>query len=397
MAASSRYEGFSADELFRLSDNRVPLGSEHAFRGLIKPFESIFPNSRVLNPERVASEFIKAAKTRMPEHPPDWEMKKDWVEWIFWEVRLRLGLATRFNMFREVATRIQPGPSDRRLILFLREFREIEYNGEAGIHLATRIEEDILLRDRIEKMFLEYPVLWIANPRDDLSRSFYNEIYQQKANDNSIPYVASENWLRCVKLMSEAADLIVMSNTKSSGGVGQEIALLKESGLLEKTFFANPDRVDLKAERLKGIDDLTPASLQDATGGKHEKVLELPPLRHWLGAESMEYARHYLEALDICAGESKGLGKAVSYDIFAALFLALSALLILRAELKAAASFQETLATIMERNPDSFGYYDVYAIDALLESAEWYRNNADDYAITHALQFIKKPHDHAVA
>ena len=105
----------------------------------------------------------------------------------------------------------------------------------------------------------------------------------------------------------------------------------------------------------------------------------------------MEYARDYLEVLDICAGESKGLGKETSYDIVAAVFMALSALLIVRGELTAAADFQEILAKVLQRHSESFGNYDVYAIDALLESADWYRSNADAYLFAHALELIEKP------
>ena len=382
--------GFSIDDLFQISDNRVPLGIQPALKGLITPFESIFPNSRVPDREQAASEFNKVRQTSTPTQPPDFEMKKDWIEWILWELRLRLVLADRFNAFRNVVPP-KGREKDGRLLLFLREFREVNYNVEAGIHQATQTEKDSQLRDKIELMFTGHPVLWIANPRDDLNRSFYNELYQQKVNDNSIPYLASEDWLEAVRLLAQAADIIVMSNTKQSGGVGQEIALLKESGFLDKTFFANPDLVDAKGEQLKSIDDLTLASLQHATSGEHSKLLELPPLRHWMGRESMEYAGYYVEVLDICAGESKGLGTNVSYDIFAAVFMALSALLIARAELKAAAGLQKALAQIIQKNPESFGYYDVYAVDALLDSASWYESNEDHYCTAHALKITAKP------
>jgi hypothetical protein len=381
------WSDFSADDLFLIRDNRVPLGIVEPLKGLIKPFESIFPKSRVPNSERVVSEFIKARGMRTPQQPLLLEMKKDWVEWILWELRLRLVMAERFHMFCDGIRRGWSIP----IILFLREFREISYSSDVGAFVAVQSERDHMLRDRIELMFPECPVLWLANPRDDLNRSFFNSTYQQKANDNSIPYIASEDWLGCVRLLADAADIIVMSNTKSSGGVGQEVALLKEDGFLDKTFFSAHDQVSVKADRINSIDDLTPGSLQHAKSGQHSKVLELAPLRHWVGPESLEYTGQYIEAVDWCAGECKGLGEKVTYDVFAAVFMALIALLIVRGELKGAAKMQQTLARIIQRWVKNFGPYDVLAVNALLESAEWYGDNADRYCVAHALRFINKP------
>src|SRR5262249_2297065 len=146
------------------------------------------------------------------------------------ELRLRLRIAARFHRFCD-GIRRKPRiwwPRRTPIILFLREFREIKYSADAGYYVAVKSDSDILLRDRIELMFPKCPVLWLANPRDDLNRSFLNSSYKQKANNNSIPYVASEDWLGCVRVLADAADIIVMSNTKHSGGVGREVALLKE-------------------------------------------------------------------------------------------------------------------------------------------------------------------------
>ena len=250
MAMDNR-SGFTVDELFQMSDSRVPLGTEHALRGLIKPFESIFPNSVVPNADRAASEFINARMTRTPQQPPDLEMKKDWVEWILWELRLRFVLADRFNWFRDAVSETRPRSRDGRIVLFLREFRDIEYYADVGAQRAVRTEIDNQLRDKIELMFPEHPVLWIANPRDDLNRSFYNETYQQKVNDNSIPYIASEDWLGSVKLISEAADVIVMSNTKSSGGVAQEVDLLKHMVFSTRHFSRIPIKLTRKLNNFR--------------------------------------------------------------------------------------------------------------------------------------------------
>jgi hypothetical protein len=389
---------FCADELFRIPDNRVPLASEHALRGLIRPLESLFPGSRVPGDEQESFEFVATPEKYAPAQPPDPEMKKDWVEWLLWEVQMRQRMARRFLNFLEHLLRIAEERRTTPIILFLREFREIKYDADAGgIHMSVHLDSDHILRDRIERMFPEYPVLWIANPGDDLSRSFIDANYVQRVNDNSILCVASEDWLESVRVLVEASDLIVMSNTKAEGGVGQEVALLKRCGALERTFFHDPDSVGLRSERLNSISDLNPKSLRPASDDRQIKVLELPPMRHWAGAESLEYGRHYVEAVDICAGNFQDLarelfaGGRARRDVSAAIYMALAALLVFRGELSAAAETQRGLATLLQLRPDDFHPYDVFAADALLESAEWYEANAEEYRTTLFLEFVEPP------
>ena len=382
----------SADELFRIKDNKAPIGVEHAVRGLLKPFESLFPDSCVPSSEQEALEFITTPEKYAPTQPFDPEMKRDWINILWCEVQMRLEVAFRFMVFRSKIKKKRrwwrrPTP----IILFLREFREVKYEGELGMHIATKFESDLMLRGRVEQMFPKYPVLWVANPRDDLSRSFVDSKFSQRVNSNSIPYIASEDWLGCVKLLAEASDLIVMSNSKADGGVGQEETMLVECGLVDKTFFSDPDRVGLRSGRLSSVSDPTPMRLKAADDARHRKVLELPLMRHWAGAESMEYARHYIAAANNCAGNLHDLGGNVSHEVFSAVFMALVALLIFRAELKAAAKFQRSIASALLTQADKFHPYDVLAVDALCDSAKWYDAYGDNYCMAHLLRLDAPP------
>ncbi len=90
----------SADELFRIKDNKAPIGVEHAVRGLLKPFESLFPDSCVPSSEQEALEFITTPEKYAPTQPFDPEMKRDWINILWCEVQMRLEVAFRFMVFR---------------------------------------------------------------------------------------------------------------------------------------------------------------------------------------------------------------------------------------------------------------------------------------------------------
>lgn len=378
------FSHFSAGELFHIKDNRAPIGVEHAIRGLLKPFESLFPNSRVPGSEQEALEFITTPGKYEPTQPFDPEMKRDWLYVLWCEVQIRLEMAVRFLTLRSRIDRKRRWwRRPRPIILFLREFREVTYQSELGIHLTTSFESDVLLRITIEKMFPRYPVLWMANPRDDISRCFLDSSFNPRINDNSIAYIAWEDWLGCVKQLAQASDLIVMSNTKADGGVGQEVAMLAECGLVGRTFFSDPDGVGLRSERINGMSDLTPKTLKAAEDMRHRKVLELPVMRHWAGTEASEYARHYIAAIDHCGGNLGDLGGRVSHQVFAATIMALIALLVFRGELKEAARFARIIATAFMAQADRFHPYDVFTAPVLAQSAEWYAAYGDHYNLAH--------------
>lgn len=380
---------FSADMLFQLPDCRVPLGTQHWLKGLIQPFESLFPDFRVPNDETTALQYLTNPHLGAVKQPHDPEMKRDWIGWVGQEIQLRLRAAGRFYGFltatKDKATVSLP------IILFLREFRQIKYDAFLGVHMATKSERDSVLRDKVEQIFPEHPVFWIANPLDDLSRSWAGTDFQLARNANSIPYIASDDWMACVKLLAMAADIIVMSNTKSEGGVAREVAVLQQSGVIDRTFFSDPGAVG-KRQQLKSLDDLKSASLQCAKEACHDKLLELPPLRHWADRESLEYSRHYIEILDACAGDLKDRAGSVTADVFVAVFMALSALLVFRGELKHAAAFYDFLATIIARRPEAFSACDTLAVNALTGTAKWYAANADLYTTAHAMEFLPNPH-----
>jgi hypothetical protein len=383
---------FSVDELFRIKDTKTPIGVEHAIRGLLNPFESLFPNSCVPSSEQEALEFITTPDKYSPTQPFDPEMKRDWIFVLWCEVQMRLAVAFRFMKFlSRIDKKRRWWRKPRPIILFLREFREVKYEANLGMHIATSFESDLWLRAKVEKMFPKYPVLWVANPRDDLSRSFMDSDFLNRINNNSVPYIVSEDWLRWVRVLAEASDLIVMSNTKADGGVGQEVAMLVECGLVDSTFFSNPDRVPLRSGRLNSVDDLTPITIRVADVTRHRKILDLPLMRHWAGAESMEYSRHYIAAVNNCAGNLHDLGGSVSHEVFAAVFMALVALLIFRGELKAAAKFQRRIAFALLGQADRFHPYDVVAASVLLESAKWYDAYGYNYSMAHLLKFDAPP------
>lgn len=390
---------FSAEELFRIKDNKTPIGVEHAIRGLLNPFESLFPNCHVPGSEQEALEFITTPEKYRPTQPFDPEMKRDWLYAIWCELQMHLEVAFRFMKFQSrIANPHRWWRRPTPVILFLREFREVRYEANLGIEVVTRFESDGWLRAKVERMFPKYPVLWVANPRDDLSRSFWRSPWDPPGvgfallpNKNSIPFVVSEDWLASVKLLAEASDLIVMSNTKAGGGVAQEVAMLVDCGLSDRTFFSDVDRVGLRSAQLNNVSSLAPKSLKFADDGRHRKLLELPPVRHWAGAESMEYCRHYIAAVNNCAGNLQSPANSVSYEIFAAVLIALVALLVLRGELRAAARLQRSLASALLGHADKFHPYDLLSADVLSDSAKWYDAYGDNYSMAHLLKFDPHP------
>src|SRR5258708_5325161 len=110
--------------------------------------------------------LLRLREKYAPTQPMDPGMKRDWISILCSEVQTRLELVVRFLMF---LSEIEKGPRwwrrQQPIILFLREFRHIEYRATIGAHIATRFESDSMLRFKIEKRFPKYPVLWVANPK----------------------------------------------------------------------------------------------------------------------------------------------------------------------------------------------------------------------------------------
>ena len=382
---------FSTRELFQVRDHGVPLQTEHAIRGLMAPFESLFPNGRIPRDRSAALQCLD--QEHSPKQPIVPLAKKDWIEWIFWEVKLRLGMAVRFlNFLGSVKADSRSPP----IVLFLREFRSVRHKNQGGIGFdVTRGGEhtDVALRERIESMFADCSILWIANPRDALSYSFSKDV-----PDNSYPYFASQDWLGCVRVMARSADLIVMANrghlrgaTSSAGGTVQELELLREEGLLDNTFFSSPSEPEPYENQVRNVADLTRDHLKGSPSGRYEDILRLPPTEHWADIESSNYAAFYISAIDRFWGDIQDTGRKVSGAVFAALFTAMTVLTLFRGELAGAAGLQRTLVAAMQASPDRFHPFDRLAEGALQESADWYAARAKLFGKLYGIPFADQP------
>jgi hypothetical protein len=382
MAASMETtERFKADDLFLIIDNKVPLQTEHAFRGLLAPLESLFPFSSVPKNHKNALEFL-CAKKRRPCQPLLPIMKKDWIEWILLELQYRAHLAGRFY---ELLERIDVGVR-RPLVLFLRKFRHVEYIKDMFISPNATIDHP--LRYEIECLLPNADIIWLVNPKDAISYSFITpDLREGNPNVNSLPYCASAAWLDCVEHLAEAADIIVVANTASDGGVAEETALLEKRGFLPKTFFAEPQAMHLTTH-LNSVADLTPAFLGGELLGVHEKVFSLPLPQHWIGTNASCYAAAYCKAIDDAWGYVLDTKSKVTGDVFGAVFMAISALALIRGDLRTAAVLQSGLAHAIKRSPNIFSPHDRFAIEALFKSARWYEANADAYASIHGMKWL---------
>jgi hypothetical protein len=382
---------FCADELFQTGSLDVPVQTEHAMRGLMAPFESLFPGSRMPQDGQAALHCLDLK--RSPDQPVVALAKKEWIEWLLWEVQLRLRMAVRFLNLRAHIGSEKPSPP---IVLFLREFRTVRHINMYGLALDSMSggeHRDLQLRERIERMFPDCSILWIANPKDALSYSFSEEV-----PSNSFPYFAAEDWLGCVRVMARSADLIVMANTGhlrgalgSAGGTGQELELLREEELLDKAFFSNPSELQPDENRARNVADLTRDHLKGSQRGRYEDLLGLPPMVHWADVESSNYAAHYIGTIDRFWGDIQDSGREVSGAVFAALFTAMSVLTIFRGELAGAAGLQRTLVAAMQASPDHFHPLDRVAESALQESADWYAARAKLFGRVYGIPFADQP------
>jgi len=398
-------EHFSADDLFRMSDNGVPIQTEKAIRGLIAPFESLFPDSRVPVDVEAALPFLsKPARHTLKQPPPFY--KKEWIEWILWEMKLRLELAVSFLNLAALKTQSQNPPP---IILFLREFRGVSHNTDGDILIMTGGEQnDIQLRERIEEMFPQCFIFWLANPKDAISYCF-----TKKVNQNSYPYFSSQDWLESVEILAKSANLIIMANTStakflsfevdpdsvptmnslnSRDAINKEISILEKHGLVDKTFFSDAKEVKPQLGQVKRLVDLTHDCIPSGVCGNYDNILNLPLTEHWLGIKSIEYAGNFIGAIDKAWGHAIDKGKVrMTGDVIAAQFMAMGALAIVRGELTAAAELHLDLANMMRHRPNFFNSIDTLAEDALRESAKWYQNNARLFSTVYRINFSAPP------
>lgn len=373
-------EYFSTQELFRIGDHKVPLQTEHAIRGLMASFESLFPDARMPRDRQEALACLDLKLRPTLRMLP--VAKKDWIEWTCEEMQLRLWMAARFLNLRARAESKERLPP---VVLFLREFRAVRHKEFDGIGCdIMRGGEgvDVELREYIEKMFSDCSVFWLANPKDALCYSIGVEIPA-----NTYPYIASEDWLECVRVLANSADLIVMANTKRGAAKGtfQELDLLRSAGLLDKTFFSNPS--ELEPIRVNCIKELTRDCLGAPAFGRYGAILQLPLFKHWAGFESNAYAANYVGAIDQFWGDIQDTGREVGGDVFAAIFMAISVLALFRGKLAAAAKLHTCLARAIARDSGNFPLIDLFAVPALFKSANWYAANAELFGDVYGIAF----------
>lgn len=410
---------FCADDLFQMSDSSVPLQTEQAIRGLIAPFESLFPDSRVPDDVEAALPFLSVPVMHSPKQPPNLIFKKDWIEWIYWEVKERLLYAVRFLNLLGSLDDSPPNPLP--IILFLREFRHISHigNGIDIISMSGGDDSDDKLLEKIEKMFPECRIFWVVNRKDAIS--YYST---KKFVPNSYPYFVPRNsdWLKCIEALAKSANLIVMGNTStakisieiellmmaeekgegldilppdylnlsnSTSGVDQEIALLKECELVDKTFFSDPEKVIPQLGCVRSVADLTPDCIPAGAFGTYENILNLPPMGYWLGLESINYAADFMRVIDSAWGHAQDVGKGrMTGDVIAALFMALAVLAVVRGDFAATAALHLDLANMMQLRPNHFLPIDAIAEGALRESARWYQDNAELFSDVYRIRFM---------
>lgn len=391
---------FSSHELFAIEDNEVPPVIRDCFIGLIAPFESLFGDGRVpsgisRHPGRIPD------TTREPPYPASSEFKKDWIKWIYLELRVRLELGVRYYNF--LGERL--APESRRptpIILFLRKFRKISSGREkparavsqmwAG-QIATDLDQDTLLRGQLERRFASHPILWIANPIDALSFSGYLTKHDRdidyRLNTNSLPFLLTPTWSRVqrwqesVEHLIRASDAIVIANASKDGGIREEQELLYATNAMNRAFVTHPEHLESSCPQVGLVDDLTDAKLHSLKGADPRHLQNLAGWGHWAGLESLEYARQYIGAIDELWGSVLDSGRPVSPRFFAPLFTAIMALLIFRGELRAAATIARGLASAIEKKsrgqgveclvvPGEFHIQDVKAYETLMRTSDWY-------------------------
>jgi hypothetical protein len=403
---------FSSKELFALEDNEVPPVIRDCFIALISPFEEFFSDGQVPSLSSGDSSDIPDPM-RKPTYPASPEFKRDWLEWVYLELKVRLELAVRYYNFRGERLGHGKGEAqtpDRKqmpIILFLRKFRRVETGLHAFKNEAPSVvlremgalqsassgeaDPDTSLRGQIERRFPSYPVLWIANPRDALSFSGYltRDQHGHELNKNSVPYVLTptwskvQNWRQSVEYLIRASDAIVIANSSKEGGVGEEQELLSSLNALDRTFVTNPENLDSPVSSIGLADDLTEEKLHHLKGADPPYLGKVAGWGHWAGFESLKYAGQYLGALDELWGRNLDSGKEISCDYFSALFTALTALLAFRGELKGAAQIAQGLAaTIVTRSkgektafllaPGEFHRQDILAVEVLEHTSKWY-------------------------
>ena len=289
--------GFSCKELFAFSDNEVPVFIRDCFIALISPFEELFHDSQVPNQSSGHQSHIPDPM-REPVYPASYEFKRDWIEWIYMELKFRLQLGVRYYNFRgEMLEHRQeqsatPNKKQTPIILFLRKFRRVETGlkafqseppnvvlREMGV-LQSAVSsngegEDTMLRGQLERRFSSYPVLWIANPRDALSVSGYLTREEQSGpelNGNSVPYLLSpiwskiQNWRKSAEYLIRASDAIVIDNSSKDGGIQEELKLLYALNALDRAFMTHPEALDAPYSSAGVVTDLTEEKLHQLRG-----------------------------------------------------------------------------------------------------------------------------------
>lgn len=413
---------FSSKELFAFDDNEVPAVIRDCFIALISPFEELFSGGQVPGGPSGHSSDVPDP-TREPIYPACSEFKRDWIEWVYLELKVRLELGVRYYNFRG---KILEPTSDKKhmpIILFLRKFRRVETGlhafpneapnvvlREMGALQSTVLDQDTTLRGQIERRFSSYPILWMANPRDALSFSGYltrGNQHGYELNENSIPYVMTpiwskiQNWRQSAEYLIRASGAIVIANSSKEGGIREEQELLYSVNALDRAFVTNPENIDLPLSSIGLVDDLTEERLHQLKGADPSYLGKVAGWGHWAGFESLEYARQYIGALDELWGTNLDSGKEISCGYFAALFTALMALLTFRGELAAAAHIAQGLAGAIVarrtgekveflRAPGEFHRQDILAVEILVHTSKWYSANDKLYGTVTGLAALKK-------
>ncbi len=405
-------DSFSYKDLFAFDDNGVPPVIRDCFIGLIAPFEELFDGGRV--PARSSSAFASNRDfTREPTYPSLHDFKKDWLEWIYLELKVRLNCGVRYYNFRGEV--LSPENANRTpIILFLRKFRRVDtglsaFMGEdpgvvirqmGALQSAVSFDVDTTLRGEIERKFPSYPVMWIANPTDALSFSGYlthdASAGGYELNENSYPYLLTpmwnqiQRWQESAEHLIRASDAIVFANTSTEGGLREEQDLLYAANAIERTFVTNPENLESAAGGFRRVDELTEEVLGTLTGADGSNIEQLGGWGHWAGFKSLEYAHQYFAAIDDQWGRALDSGQDVSPGYFAALFTALIALLLFRGDLKAAGDLTMSLAAMIDarmkgeevpylKGAGAFHPQDMKALPVLVGTARWYRERSDVY------------------
>jgi len=403
---------FSSKELFAFDDNGVPPVIRDCFIALISPLEESFSDGQVPGGTSGHPSLIPDP-SREPLYPVFSEFKKDWLEWIYIEIKVRLNLGIRYYNF---IGEILKGADKKRapIILFLRKFRKIEtwlssqkdqesnsaLRAMGAGQIAVDMDYDTKLRGQIERRFPSYPVLWIANPVDALSFSGYLTREDQagggELNENSYPYILTPMWSRIqrwqesAEYLIRASNAIVIANSSKEGGIREEQELIYSANAMDRTFVTHPENLDAPYSGFGRVDDLTEEKLHHLKGADHTYLGKLPGWGHWAGFDSLEYARQYIGAIDELWGSILDSGKEVSPGYFSALFTALMSLLVFRGELKAAGQIAQGLAGAIAarsrgerieflRGPGEFHTQDIRAFDVLVKISKWYSEKDELY------------------